>query len=193
MIKNLKTLMEREVILRETIISSIASRSTNEILRNIVNNTGKPALVWCHMNDEGNLLEKMIGDAIQVSGKDSDDEKEEKLLSFSDNKSRVLITKPKIGAWGLNFQHCSHITFFPSHSYEQYYQGVRRCWRFGQKNPVKVDIITTEGEVNVLKNLQRKSAQAEKMFSNLVSEMNHSLIIDRTTQFNKQMEVAPWM
>lgn len=160
---------------------------------NIVNNTGKPALVWCHMNDEGNLLEKMIGDAIQVSGKDSDDEKEEKLLSFSDNKSRVLITKPKIGAWGLNFQHCSHITFFPSHSYEQYYQGVRRCWRFGQKNPVKVDIITTEGEVNVLKNLQRKSAQAEKMFSNLVSEMNHSLIIDRTTQFNKQMEVAPWM
>jgi hypothetical protein len=93
----------------------------------------QPALAWCHLNDEGDLLEKMIPDAIQVSGKDSDDAKEEKLLAFAKGQARVLVTKPSIGAWGLNFQHCNHMTFFPSHSFEQYYQGVRRCWRFGQK------------------------------------------------------------
>ena len=77
---------------------------------------------------------------------------------------RVLVTKPKIGAWGLNWQHCHRMTFFPSHSYEQYYQAVRRCWRFGQKHPVTVDIVTTEGGANVFRNLERKAAQADRMF-----------------------------
>jgi hypothetical protein len=95
----------------------------------LVNPTGRPALVWCHLNDEGDQLEDMIPDAIQVSGADSDDKKEGKLLDFAEGRARVLITKPKIGAWGLNYQHCNHVTFFPSHSFEQYYQGVRRCWR----------------------------------------------------------------
>jgi hypothetical protein len=97
-----------------------------------------------------------------------------------------LITKPKIGAWGLNFQHCQHVTFFPSHSYEQYYQGVRRCWRFGQKLPVHVDIITTAGEIDVLKNLQRKQKQADLMFDRMVENMNNALgISKRSTQANK--------
>ena len=156
-------------------------------------NTGKPALVWCHMNDEGDLLEKMIPDAVQVSGSDSDEAKEERLIGFAQNKARVLITKPKIGAWGLNYQHCNHITFFPSHSFEQYYQGVRRCWRFGQKKPVTVDIVTTEGEQNVLKNLQRKSLQADKMFGNLVAQMNHAIGIDKASAFSKQLEKPSWL
>jgi hypothetical protein len=155
--------------------------------------TGQPALVWCHMNDEGDLLEKLIPDAVQVSGSDSDSAKEERMLGFADGKARVLITKPKIGAWGLNFQHCNHITFFPSHSFEQYYQGIRRCWRFGQKRPVHVDIITTEGERGVLKNLQRKAAQADKMFNSLVDEMNNSISIDRSTHFTKQQEIPTWL
>ncbi|OGC93926.1 MAG: hypothetical protein A2W25_14665 [candidate division Zixibacteria bacterium RBG_16_53_22] len=159
----------------------------------LVNHTGKPALVWCHGNDEGDLLEKLIPDAVQVAGRHSDEDKEEKLMSFAENKSRVLITKPKIGAWGLNFQHCNHVTFFPSHSYEQYYQGVRRCWRFGQKNPVHVDIITTEGERNVLKNLQRKSKQADELFSNLVAEMQNALGIDRVTRFEKEEVIPSWL
>ena len=138
----------------------------------LVADTGKPALVWCHMNDEGDLLEKLIPDAEQVSGKDSDEAKEEKFLMFTNGDARVLITKPKIGAWGLNFQHCNHVTFFPSHSFEQYYQGVRRCWRFGQTQPVKVDIVTTEGEKSVTKNLQRKSDAADRMFSSIVAHMN---------------------
>jgi hypothetical protein len=150
-------------------------------------------MVWCHLNAEGDLLERLIPDAIQVSGSDSDDAKEEKLLAFSRNEARVLVTKPAIGAWGLNFQHCAHMTFFPSHSFEQYYQGVRRCWRFGQKRPVHVDIITTEGERGVLSNLQRKATQADRMFSNLVSEMNAALSIERSQQFTKQMELPSWL
>lgn len=164
-----------------------------EMVAALVNDTGQPALVWCHLNEEGDTLEKMIPDAIQVSGKDSDDKKEDKLLSFAHGSARVLVTKPKIGAWGLNYQHCNHITFFPSHSFEQYYQGVRRCWRFGQYRPVTVDIITTEGERGVLRNLQRKAAQADKMFSNLVSEMNEAMSIDRSTEFNKRMELPRWI
>lgn len=159
----------------------------------LVRDTGQPAMVWCHLNAEGDLLERLITDAIQVSGSDSDDAKEEKLLAFSRNEARVLVTKPAIGAWGLNFQHCAHMTFFPSHSFEQYYQGVRRCWRFGQKRPVHVDIITTEGERGVLSNLQRKATQADRMFSNLVSEMNAALSIERSQQFAKQMELPAWL
>lgn len=93
-----------------------------EKVASLVNNTGEPALVWCHLNDEGDMLEKLIPDAVQVSGSDSDERKEDRLESFASGKSRVLITKPKIGAWGLNFQHCNHVTFFPTHSFEQYYQ-----------------------------------------------------------------------
>jgi SNF2 family DNA or RNA helicase len=105
----------------------------------------------------------------------------------------VLVTKPKIGAWGLNFQHCNHVTFFPSHSFEQYYQSVRRCWRFGQKRPVTVDIVTTEGERGVLKNLQRKATQADAMFSRLVEEMSRAVAIDRASNMNTRMELPTWL
>lgn len=159
----------------------------------LVNGTGEPALVWCHLNDEGAELTRQIPDAVEVSGADSDDAKEEKLMAFADGKARVLITKPKIGGFGLNFQHCAHITFFPSHSFEQYYQGVRRCWRFGQKRSVKVDIVTTEGERNVLANLKRKAAQADSMFTNLVAEMNRAMHIERAQQFGCAMETPSWL
>jgi hypothetical protein len=164
-----------------------------EQVASLVNDTGQPALVWCHLNEEGDLLEDLIPDAVQVSGADSDDRKEGKLLDFAEGRARILVTKPKIGAWGLNYQHCNHITFFPSHSFEQYYQGVRRCWRFGQTRPVTVDIITTEGERGVLRNLQRKATQADTMFSNLVAEMNAAQAIDRASQFTKTQEVPQWL
>lgn len=164
-----------------------------EKVADLVSDTGKPALVWCHLNEEGDLLQKIISDAVQISGKDSDEKKEQKFLDFIRGDVRVLITKPKIGAWGLNLQHCSHITFFPSHSYEQYYQGVRRCWRFGQKNPVIVDIVSTKGEQRVLANLQRKSLAAEKMFSNLVAEMNRATTIFTGQKFDKKEEVPSWL
>lgn len=159
----------------------------------LVNHTKQPALVWCHLNEEGDELERAIPDAVQVSGADSDDRKEDRLTAFADGRARVLITKPKIGAWGLNFQHCNHVTFFPSHSFEQYYQAVRRCWRFGQTRPVTVDIVTTEGERGVMRNLQRKAEQADAMFSRLVIEMNQALAIARTNNMTEPVEVPAWL
>jgi hypothetical protein len=164
-----------------------------ERVADLVNNTGQPALVWCHLNDEGDELASMIPDAVQVAGGDSDDTKEARLEAFANGNARVLVTKPKIGAWGLNFQHCNHVTFFPSHSFEQYYQAVRRCWRFGQLRPVQVDIITTEGERGVMKNLQRKAQQADTMFSHLVAEMNQALGINRVNNMTKRIEVPSWL
>lgn len=155
--------------------------------------TDQPALVWCHLNEEGDMLEKMIPDAVQVSGSDSEEAKEERLTAFAQGKARVLVTKPKIGAWGLNFQHCAHTVLFPSHSFEQYYQSIRRCWRFGQKRSVVVDIVTTEGERGVMLNLQRKAERADEMFSRLVEQMNSALAIERVSQSTKNLELPSWL
>lgn len=154
---------------------------------------GSPALVWCQLNDEGKMLTDIIPDAVEIAGHHKDEVKEERFMAFINGEIRVLVTKPKIGAWGLNFQHCNHITYFPSHSYEQYYQAVRRCWRFGQRNPVLVDIVLTEGEKLIMKNLQRKSEQAARMFDNLVKEMDNTLRLKRTNEFTKKEEIPTWL
>lgn len=151
------------------------------------------SVIWCHYNYEGDYLEKNIPDSIQISGSDSDEQKEEKFNAFTDGEIKRLIIKPKIGAWGLNWQHCNHMTFFPSHSYEQYYQGVRRCWRFGQKKPVYVDIVSTEGENAVSENIRRKARDAEVMFKMLVDYMNNELKIQKKSEFKNNMEVASWL
>lgn len=156
-------------------------------------NHNDPTVVWCHLNDEGDLLEKIIPGAKQIKGGMTDEKKEQILYDFSTGNLRVLITKPKIGAFGLNWQHCNHMTFFPSHSYEQYYQGVRRCWRFGQKRDVTVDIITTEGEVKVLKNLKKKAVAADKMFDSLITQMNNATKIVNKNKFTNKMEVPSWL
>ena len=156
-------------------------------------NHDKPAVIWCHLNDEGDELERLIPDSRQISGSDSDEKKEELLGAFQSGQLRVLITKPKIGAFGLNWQHCSNIVYFVSHSYEQYYQAVRRCWRFGQENDVTVNIIRTEAEDRVMENLKRKSDAADAMFTNLVKEMNHVLKIERTNEYRNTMEVPQWL
>lgn len=151
------------------------------------------SILWCHLNPEGDLLEKLMPDCVQVCGHQSDDEKEEKLMAFLSGQAKYLVTKPMCAGFGLNMQHCAHMTFFPSHSYEQYYQSVRRCWRFGQTNPVTVDVVTTEGEAEVMKNLQRKAHAADQMFSQLVACMNDALSISRTTDYNKKAEVPSWL
>ncbi|MDE1971465.1 MAG: helicase, partial [Patescibacteria group bacterium] len=151
------------------------------------------SIVWCELNDEGDLLEQIIPNSVQIAGKHSDEIKEERLRAFVGGEIKVLITKAKIAGFGMNFQHCAHMTMFPSHSFERYYQSVRRCWRFGQKNPVTVDIVTTEGETSVLKNLQRKSEQADKMFTQLVAEMNNELKISRARIHNKNIKLPEWI
>lgn len=154
---------------------------------------GKPALVWCQLNEEADLLERIIPGAVQIAGKHSDDVKESRFTEFISGGIRVLVTKPKIGALGLNLQHCSHVTYFPSHSFEQYYQAVRRCWRFGQTQSVTVDVIHTEGEAKVMENLQRKAGQATKMFENLVAEMNNAMHIRMDRTGGQQLEIPKWL
>lgn len=151
------------------------------------------AIAWCHLNPEGELLAKMIPESIEVSGKDSDESREAKIMGFIDGKHRVLISKPQLCGLGLNLQHCAHQTWFPSHSFEQYYQGVRRCLRFGQTKTVRVDLVTSEGEIGVMANLQRKSDQADMMFSRLVELMHDQFTINPNVQFNMQEETPAWL
>lgn len=151
-----------------------------------------PGIAWCHLNDESSLLTKLIDGAVEVAGSDSPESKEDKLSAFTRGDIRVLVTKPAIGAWGLNWQHCHRMTYFPSHSYEQWYQSVRRCWRFGQTHDVTVDVITTDGGSRVLANLQRKADQADRMFSSLVTHMNNAHTITRNTYSNR-MELPSWL
>ena len=164
-----------------------------ELAASLVTGTGQLAVCWCHLNPEGDLLEKLIPGAVQVSGADSDERKEEAFTAFQSGQVRVLVTKPVIGAWGLNWQHCAHQTFFPSHSFEQWYQAIRRSWRFGQTRPVTVDVIASEGERGVLANLQRKAAAADAMFSVLVSLIGQELHVQRK-EYGTEREVVPaWL
>lgn len=155
-------------------------------------NHGKPAMVWCHFNPEGNLLAKLLPDAVHVYGSLSDDEKEAAYQQFLCGEKRVMINKPKIGAWGLNFQHCAHVVTFASHSYEQRYQSVRRCWRFGQKEQVVFDTVATTGEQHVMENMARKAKAMDMMFTALVAHMQDALHINRT-QNTFTMEMPSWL
>jgi hypothetical protein len=128
-----------------------------------------------------------------VSGSQADELKEELLEAFRSEQLRVLITKPRIASFGLNWQHCASMSVFPSHSYEQYYQSIRRCWRYGQQRPVTVDVITTAGEADVLGNLQRKADAAERMFASIVEHMQHALML-RTQPIVNEMPMLPiWL
>lgn len=148
---------------------------------------------WCNLNSESDLLEKFIPGAVQVSGSMSDEKKEERIKAFANGEIKHFITKPKITGFGMNWQHCDYMSVFPSHSFEQYYQMIRRMWRFGQKKPVHVDLITTPGLRKVLANLQRKQADADKMFTELVRLMNESINIQNNRDVGKKMELPTFL
>ena len=155
--------------------------------------TNGATVLWCELNDEGDRLTKMIDGAQQVKGSMSDDKKEEVLTAFSRGELKYLVTKPKIGCWGLNWQHCHNVVMFPSHSFEQFYQAVRRCWRFGQQNPVDVHLVVNEGELGVLKNIQRKAAQCDRMFTELLHHMNDALRINSLDVFPETEKLPAWV
>ncbi|MEY4375214.1 MAG: hypothetical protein RL760_1381, partial [Candidatus Eisenbacteria bacterium] len=159
----------------------------------LVNGAPGAAVCWCNLNDEGDTLESLIPDAVQVSGTDTDDEKTAKFEAFASGEVRVLVIKPVIGAWGLNWQHCAHQTVFAGYSFEQYYQGIRRSWRFGQTKPVVVDHVISDGETEVLASRKRKAEQSDKMFSELVSHMRDGLQIDRNGYGNKETVLPSWL
>lgn len=138
----------------------------------IVNKSKDIFIVWCQRNDESSKLKKLIPDSVEVSGSDSLDDKHDKIMQFTRGEVRVLITKPKIAGFGMNWQHCSNMVFVGlSDSYEQVYQAIRRCWRFGQLKPVNVDIIAHVKENSVLSNITRKEKQAFEMSTQLVKFM----------------------
>jgi hypothetical protein len=153
----------------------------------------RPAIAWCHYNQEGDLLEEMLGDCVHIAGSDHIDAKEEKLLAFTDGQIKRMVTKPKIGCWGLNWQHCGDMTFFPSHSFEQFYQAMRRCYRFGRLGSVNVDIVSSEGESRVITGLEHKQEQAMHMFASIVSHMKDAMAMYSTDGHLNEIITPPWI
>ncbi|TQE95455.1 MAG: helicase [Spiribacter salinus] len=132
----------------------------------------RPFVWWCHLNSESEALAKAIPGAVEVRGSDKEDEKERKLAAFADGDIRVLISKPSITGFGLNWQHCADTGFVGlNDSFEQVYQAIRRFWRFGQTRPVHVHFVASDMEGAVVDNLKRKEAQAERMAAQMVEHM----------------------
>lgn len=150
--------------------STIADRC--EFVHGLVNVPADRWVIWCNRNAEGEMLEKIIPDAVEVAGRHSTDEKEARLAAFSAGDIRVLVTKPKIGGFGLNWQHCHRTAIFPTDSWEQWYQMIRRFWRFGQEHPVGVEVVYSTGEAAIVDNLRRKEAESTELFAAMASHMS---------------------
>lgn len=153
----------------------------------------KSAIAWGYLVRECNLLAQMIPDSVEISGDDPEERKEEVFEAFESGAIPHLVTKPTIAGHGLNWQHCNVQTFFPSHSFEQYYQAVRRSWRFGQTKPVFVHIISSEGESRIAGNLARKAEASDKMFDQLVALMNEELNVASHKTQTTTKEIPTWM
>lgn len=144
------------------------------------------SVYWCNLNPEGDLLNHLDKNAYQIKGSMDIDKKEELLVAFFKGDIRKLITKPKMTAFGLNWQHCNHTVYFPTFSYEQYYQAIRRFWRFGQLRTVEVDMVYSDGQKRVLDSILVKTDKANQLFSKLNSTINQSFSISKK-EFDKQI------
>jgi superfamily II DNA or RNA helicase len=148
--------------------------------------TGKTSVYWCNTNQESSYLKNMDRDAVEIIGSQSIDKKEEILLAFANGEIKRLITKAKMTSMGLNWQHCNHTVFFPTFSYEQYYQAIRRFWRFGQKNDVVCDLVISDGQTRVMEALQQKTEKAIQLYENLTKNVNQSFE-HKVKEFDKQI------
>jgi len=149
----------------------------------IANAASGAVIVWCETNDESTALTKAIPDAIEVHGGMTPDQKETALDAFTFGKARVIVTKPKLAGFGLNWQHADTVIFASiSHSYEQHYQAVRRSWRFGQTKPVNAHVVIAETEIPIWQNVQRKAADHDKM----KRELSRAMIGAQQTANRKQ-------
>ena len=162
------TLQERIWARRASINDRVAM--AGEIANSIP--ISKQLLIWCNLNGESEKLTKVIAGAVEVKGSDSVEHKEQAVVDFVENRTRAIVSKPVMFGYGLNLQCCSDIIFVGlSDSFEQFYQAIRRSWRFGQKNPVNVHIVTAKIEGAVLSNIQRKEADAERMADGMLVHM----------------------
>jgi hypothetical protein len=150
-------------------------------------------VMWCHFNAEADLLAEIVPGAVNLSGSDKDEVKEEKFAAFKSGEIKYLVTKPKIAALGVNWQHCAACTYFDDYSYEQYYQAVRRFWRFGQKRPVTVHQIGTTSLSNVAKSRKRKAEAADKMFGEMMRHMIDAQSHRKIFGEGRNMEVPTWL
>lgn len=146
----------------------------------------KTSVYWCNTNQESTYLKNMDKQAVEIIGSQSIDKKEEILLAFANGEIKRLITKAKMTSMGLNWQHCNHTVFFPTWSYEQYYQAIRRFWRFGQKNDVVCDLVVSDGQTRVLEALQQKTQKAIELHENLTKNVNQSFE-HKVKEFDKQI------
>lgn len=144
----------------------------------------KTSVYWCNFNDEGDLLDQLDKDAIQLKGGMTIEKKEEILLAFASGEIKRIITKPKITSFGLNWQHCNHTVYFPTWSYEQYYQSIRRFWRFGQKENVIVDLVISDGQKRVIDTLKYKTNKAIE-FNKLIQSNINGIVNHTSKEFNK--------
>lgn len=147
---------------------------------------GKTSVYWCNTNNESLILKTLDPEAVEIIGSQSIERKEEILLAFSKGEIKRIITKAKMTSFGLNWQHCNHSVFFPTWSYEQYYQSIRRFWRFGQKRDVTIDIVVSDGQTRVLESLQQKTQKAIELHENLTKNVNSSFI-NKVKEFNKEI------
>ena len=146
----------------------------------------KTSVYWCNFNQESSLLKILDSSAVEIIGSMNIDKKEDILVNFAKGNIERLITKAKMTGMGLNWQHCNHSVFFPTWSYEQYYQAIRRFWRFGQKNDVTIDLVISDGQTRVLEALEQKSEKAIDLHKKLCENMN-SQFINIKKEFNKEL------
>lgn len=184
-----ETLSEQRAIKR----GSIAERV--EMVREIVSGMTEPCVVWCELNDESRELAQALG-TVELCGADEIEDKERKLIDFTEGRIKVLVTKPSIAGYGLNWQHCPNMVFASlSHSYEDFYQCVRRCWRFGQKKPVQVHQVLMDSETHILENLQRKQREADEMVEQMVIHMAETMksnmrgLVRRCDPYNPNLKI----
>lgn len=150
------------------------------------------SVYWCNLNKEGDYLEDLDDDAYQIHGSMDLDKKEDLLMNFFEGHIKKLITKPKMTAFGLNWQHCNHTVYFPTFSYEQYYQAIRRFWRFGQTKEVIVDLVYSDGQKRVLDSLIAKTEKANQLFTKLNSSINQKYEV-KNKEFNKQITLPAFL
>jgi hypothetical protein len=147
---------------------------------------GKTSVYWCNTNNESAILKRMDSESVEIIGSQSIEKKEEILQAFANGDIKRLITKAKMTGMGLNWQHCNHSVFFPTWSYEQYYQAMRRFWRFGQTKEVTIDVVISDGQTRVIDALEQKTKKAIELYENLTKNVNQ-VFTDSVKEFNKEI------
>ena len=191
-----KTLTERRQARKESLDNRVIEASK------IVNASNEVHLVWCELNDESKMLKNNIINSVEVKGSDKEEHKKRSLLNFSENKIKCLVSKPSIAGFGMNWQNCNNMIFVGlSDSFEQYYQAVRRCWRFGQEKEVNVYIITSDQEGSTLENIKRKEKDYEQMMEEMskltINAVKNNLYSNKVmdSSYNPQikMKLPKWL